>query len=110
MPGEQTKFASNVAHAIPKALLQRAAELFADALDLDQDLLVRGRGGGEWLVAGSECIRSVNVTSLPGGYLRSAPVPATRYCARRKLAASAPMDFERSLYSARRGSAAFAMM
>ena len=88
--------------------------------------------GSEWLVASSEFILFLRVTRYPlpatigladpvagcgllvtgkdmtkvaGGRLRV----ASNYC-RRKLAASAPIDFDRSLYSARRGSAAFAMM
>jgi hypothetical protein len=51
-PVERIKFARKVADPIPKRALQRAAELLTDTLDLDQDLLVRGRGGGEWRVAG----------------------------------------------------------
>ena len=52
MLGERIEFAGNVADPIPEAPLERPAELFRNTLDLDQDLLVGGRGGGELRVTG----------------------------------------------------------
>jgi len=45
-PRERVHFRGDVAHAIPKALLERAAELLRNAFDANEDLVVRGGGFG----------------------------------------------------------------
>lgn len=59
---------------------------------------------GWWLVL-NLCRYPLLLTSYP-----LQPAKLDYCCARRKLAARAPMDLDKSLYSARKGSAALAVM
>jgi hypothetical protein len=43
MLGERIEFAGNVADPIPEALLERAAELFGNAIDSDENFVRLGR-------------------------------------------------------------------
>ena len=59
MPGERTKFASNVAQSIPQRALQRATELLGYTFHSDQHFIVRVGSGYQLVAWRTVCLRAI---------------------------------------------------